>query len=610
VPAMPGAKRRGEVRRATAWFVAGLAAIAAALAADPGSARPEPAPVVHPGQPPAADAPAPEPQGPATTIHEVLQITAVTVPVRFETKKGHDPVVVAPEDVTVREDGEIRNVVSLVRLADQAAATEPATDAAETAAAGAAAAEPGPEETAESAPAPTRIAIYVDVPMTTAAALRSSLQRLRMLAEHLTRLGEVEITVADPDPVVALEPTRDTREVRRVLHELSYRGGGLSGIERIRLPVLRGEEDVGRHRDLLLARAREEVRFVGSRQMRLGVWAASTPSLGRPRILFLVSGGFDEDPRDFYLDRLENTSAPGSRGSNLRESVSQRTLLETDLRELARGPEDEALGSDLAALGWLVFPVVEADIGWNSFNGADEPGLSHWLAMARGATQLSTAGPPLPFSHPLAGWSGVAAPSGGEVLGTDRQVERSVRALGDVYLLTYERSGPPTGATHRLSVEIRGSDALVHAPRQVSEGTPESVAGLAAVRLLQGGVPESDLPVKLGQLSDVRVDGRREVHLAAAVDVGSLLPVVGPSFGGSVRLTLAVTAPKGAVRVLQRLASAPHGSPLWRFDLTVQPPPGASRVALTVEDLGSGLRGGAVLELPAADGEPATPRRN
>ena len=593
---MPAEATIRSDRRSPRWSGVALGALLALVGtATPAVAAPA---AVPQASPPATSSPEP----PAATIHDVVEITAVTVAVRVEPRRGHGPVRLAPADVTVREDGERRRVVSLVRLADQAdpGAPEPSAAAASAAATEAA---PGPEETPPDAAAPTRIAIYVDVPMASAVTLRSSLARLRVLAGELTRLGEVEIAVADPDPVVELEPTRDAAQVRRVLHRLASRGNALSGIERIRLPVLRGEEDVGRHRDLLLARAREEARFVRSRQTRLGVWAASTPSLGRPRILFLVSGAYDEDPRDFYLDRLEAGSRSGSAGGTLvREPVSQRTLLETDLRNLVHGSDDESLGSDLATLGWMVFPVATADLGLESFGSAEEPGDSRWLAMARGASERSSGAPPFLFTHPLSGWTALAGPSGGEVLGTDRQVTRAVRALGDVFLLTYERTGPPTGVTHRLEVEIPGSGLEVHAPRVVSEGTPESVAGLAAARLLSGGEPAADLPVVLGVASEVRIDDRRELHLAVAVDVKALAPLMGPTFGSAVRLTVAVPTPDGGVRVLQRLAAAPPGSALWRFDLTVDAPPDAERLALAVEELATGMRGGAVLGLRGGHG--------
>ena len=542
----------------------------------------------------------PPSEPPAATLHETIEVTAVTVAVRVEGGAGRGEAPLAAGDLVVREDGAERRVVSLVPLA-ALAGPPPAAPAAAAAPPDAAAPPPGEARA-------TRVAIYLDVPMTSARALAAALRRLADLADRLVAAGEVEVVLADPEPRRVVAPTRDARALAAGLRALVGRGGARTAVEQIRLPLLRGEDDLGGHRDQLVQRAQEEVRFVAGRRLRLAVWAGSTPSYGRPRILYLVSGGYDSDPRDFYLERLRTPGGGASGGTLVREPVSERTLLESDLERLVQGPAEATLGGDLATLGWLVFPVAFGDLGFETFGGAEEPGDSRWLGMARGSTYGTTGAEPLLFTHPLAGWTTFAAPTGGTALGSERDLARAVRGLGDLCLLTYERSGPLTGATHRLAVEVRRPGFAVHAPARVSEGTPESAAAVATVRRLAGGPPEGDLPVVLDVAASRGEGAERELTIAIRVAVEGLAAAVGPSFGRAVRVTLAAPDGSGSANVLQKLTAAGAGATgAWTFELTARVPAGARELAVRVEDLASGLAGSAVLDLAASARDGAAP---
>lgn len=533
-------------------------------------------------------------EAPAAIVHESLEITAVTVPVRVELDGGATAPPLRADEVVVREGGEARRVVSLVRLASAAASAAPP----------AAPREVVPATLPEPARA-ARIAVYVDVPMSNSQSLGAAMRRLAGQADELVAAGEVEVVVADPAPATVLAPTRDARRLRDALRELSGRGAVASVVERIRRSVLSGEAGVTRHRDLLRARAAEEVRVVAERRLRLALWAASTPSFGRPRFLFLVSGVYDSDPSDFYLDRLEGGgSGGGSGGAIVRQSVTDSMLLETDLKALRQGRSESDLGSDLAALGWMTFPVAYSDLGFDTFGGADEAGHSRFLAMARGATSPLGGPSAFLFADPLAGWSTVAAPTGGEVLASDKALRDAVRDLGGLYLLTYERSGPAGAAVRTLELESRRPGARLHSLAKVGEATPEGVAALATGALLAGSEPERDLPLVIGPPRWVADGEVPSLLLEIRVDVSDLRAATGAELGRELRLTLALPTTTGSVDVRQQRLAAPPGAPRWHFSLRVRVAPSAERIALRLEDLATGLRGGAVVAVPPRPGSP------
>lgn len=529
-------------------------------------------------------------------MRESLEIRVVTIPVRVELAKGSSDAPLRADEVVVREGEEARRVVSLVPLARAAG---PAPEA------------PAPARVAAreaSTERPARIAIYVDVPMTDSRRLAAALRRLAGQSDELVAAGAVEVVLADPAPETVLAPTRDARGLRAALRELSGRGAAASVVERIRRSVLSGEAGVARHRDLLRARAAEEVRAVAERRLRLALWAASKPSFGRPRFLFLVSGVYDSDPTGFYLARLEGGDSSGGSGRTIvRESATDAMLLEKDLQALRQGGRETDLGSDLAALGWMTFPVTYSDLGFDTLGGAEEPGHSRFVAMGRGASSQGGLAAFL-FSDPLAGWSTVAAPTGGEVLASDKALRDAVRNLGGLYLLSFERVGAPRSEVRPLEVESLRPGAELRTLSRIGEATPEGLAALATGALLAGGEPERDLPLEILS-ARWREDAERVLRLELGVDVAELRSAVGPGLGRELRLTLALPADGGALDVRQLRLAAPPGAPRWHFSLSVRVTPAADRVALRLEDLATGLRGGAVLAVP----EPASamaPRTN
>lgn len=80
---------------------------------------------------------------------------------------------------------------------------------------------------------------------------------------------------------------------------------------------------------------------------------------------------------------------------------------------------------------------------------------------------------------------------------------------------------------------------------------------------------------------------------------------VGAELGRELRLTLALPTSTGSVEVRQQRLTAPPGAPRWHFSLRVRLEPSAGRIALRLEDLATGLRGGAVVTVPARPEGPA-----
>lgn len=529
-------------------------------------------------------------------MRESLEIRVVTVPLRVELERSDREAPLRADEVVVREGGEARRVVSLVSLAVAAEAVPSGPAAA-----------PG-EPVAAGGEPPARIAIYVDVPMTDSQHLAAAVRRLAGQAEELVAAGAVEIVLADPTPETVLAPTRDARAVRSALRDLAGRGAAMSLVERIRRSVLTGESGVTRHRDLLRARAAEEVRVVAERRLRLGLWAASSPSFGRPRFLFLLSGVYDSDPVPFYLARLEGGDDSGGGGGTIvRQSVTDAMLLERDLRDLGQGARESDLGSDLSALGWMTFPVAYSDLGFDTLGGAEEPGHTRFVALGQGASKQGGLSAFL-FTDPLAGWSTVATPTGGEVIASDKALRNAVRELGGLYLLRFERSGTPRSEVLPLEIESLRPGAKLRSLSRVGEATPEGLSALATGALLTGAAVERDLPLEV--LSTRWRDAAEEVLLVElGVDVADLRAAAGPELGRELRLTIASPAEGGALDVRQQRLAAPPGAPRWHFTLAVRLASGSDRVALRLEDLATGLRGSAIVPVPLLAGD-ATPPAN
>lgn len=444
---------------------------------------------------------------------------------------------------------------------------------------------PGPAATV--AYSPVRFAFYVDVPFASHRALQSTYIALERWLDDIAALGTIELIVANPRPVERLSATRDARAVRKVMRDLRNESSARSEVERVRSGVLRGGVPDSR-RQVLRYLAAEESRFLRERAIHLAQWAAQDVHRGEVRILFLISGAFDADPADFYLARL----APDP------DDLSDRARLAADLAELRQTRLYGSLARDLGALGWAVFPIVSSEVGFSSIGSAAENGHSRWLAFARGASPSLNMSPFM-FTDPLGAWQEMARVTGGTVLSSARLVADSLRNLGGLAVLTYERTGEPVGRAFSVEVRSRVTGKRLPASLWRAEGTPEELAALRGIQQLATNDSIGELKLNARMLdSQPAADGSRTITVAGSISAPS------GTFGeiGTRRPTLRLTVvpeavggqPKAQHRIVESFGVGSTGA---TFTAMIHVVAKVERVALVAEDLASGMWGGALVQL-------------
>lgn len=511
---------------------------------------------------------------------ERLQITAVAVPVRVTRKEGAEgppPL----ESIVVREGGELRTVLSLEPML----APEPGEGA-----------EPsgGPEPALPSdslpspiqqAPQPATIYIYVDVPMAGRAVVDAAVRRLDLWMKDFCSIGRVSLVVADPGAVEVVPPTRVVKRLRSAVRDLPLRASARGRIERFRTEVLRSSADLGRSAPLIRSLAAQEAAILLERRKELVLWAAKQQGRTGPKLLLLVSGAYDSDPTEFYLDRYRAGV----------DRMSERAALEADLARLSQGQSEAEFARDLAALGWMVFPMVPADTGFSEFGSAAVGGSAVWQAMARGALGGGSPPPAFLFTHPLSGWSTAARTTGGEVLASDAALRSFVRGAEDLYILAYQRTGVPSGRVFRLGVSTSDPRFEMAAPQWTAEGTPEGLAALRALEVAESGETSGDLHYEVDAVEvveDPDPSSEGGAILRARISISGIPE--GVKFGEAWRAAAVIVEKSGRVQVRAHAASGRH--PL--LNLTLRIPETTERVGLFFEDLETGMWGSVQIPVP------------
>ncbi|MCB1057790.1 MAG: hypothetical protein KDD11_20000 [Acidobacteria bacterium] len=297
---------------------------------------------------PARSQTAAPPANPSTFSGEE-RVTAVDVLVEVEKKRTQDLKAgtkeeLAATDFAIRVDGAEREITGLRTFAD--ANAEPWT-----------------------------LVVYFDQVLTSSRALRWAASALTEEAANLTRLGKVEVIVADPLPHVLLPPTRDAELLGATLGQLAVSAEGLDRLVEARADFLRLtterkrlvaaapaetppaettgpdddstalEEEVAATTDLGELRrkaiAAEQIAVEHQQDQLLLRLAAS--DAGPRRALLLVSGGWDVDPAAFY--------APGDRDP-----------MPDEIEEPALGPSSGELARALAAYNWVVVDLLRPEV--------------------------------------------------------------------------------------------------------------------------------------------------------------------------------------------------------------------------------------------------------
>ena len=455
---------------------------------------------------------------------------------------------------------------------------------------------------------PSRFVAWFDLATSSKATVRRAADGFLPVARKLTDLGDVELVMAGEEPEVVLT-TRDELVFSQRLRWTSTNNPGegeilairentLSDTLRLRRESAPSEEIAAR----VTSGVDEEVELLTERLDQLVAWVGAQPRRG-PRVLFLVTDGFDLDPLAFYGEHLD---AEAWRAA-LR-STGAALALEGSVREASRA---------LAALGWTMVPVAmenlakESSLGPSLIQSTDQTGITTGGAgitikpgsiFRRGKKDDEEESVPVPaatFSAPLGPLEILAEDSGGDVATNERALEDVVQSFARRFEVSYVSNLAAGADLATLDVAARQKGWVVRGPRWISPGVPESVAALRVRRLLRGEPDDGDLDVaavlRIAQgpeTNDEATDlsGELEARL-------QLRDVYGEDFrpdSASFRVTLGVAMPGDRPRVERTVVTGQNltGLAEWQYRTLLDIPAGASEVAILVEDLAMERWGG------------------
>ncbi len=535
---------------------------------------------------------------------ERLDITAVTVVVSAVDEKGRPVSDLTAEDFEVTEDG-TPAIVLAVAPVKTSAEVAPVQTLAE------------PADIAVPAlPAPPQgdlpVAIYVDRTVGGGFDQRQALRAVTGELERLAALGPLELVVAEKQQVKTLiGPTRDLPALTAALDQLAGRKTGQHAVERIRRNFVRDirqipdrftKEDLGESGDVspstaariaLAARTAAGLEHVViSRSLdQLRFWAQRETGQ-RAGLLVLVGAGFDEDPLAFYAPWVEKQEP---------HNVFQ---LREDLRLMKKAARVNNLGRELAATGWRILAVAGQTTG-STTTGADSRTEKFIAFMAAATDTFSSLDPthssdvPHLLLDPIDSQRNLAAPSGGDVVVGPAGLTRALDQSTGWYRLTYQVDRAPDGRTHDLEMSPRRPGVEIETTRVVTAATSEGQAAARARRLLGGGADQGELEIDLAVGAPRPGEGESlTTEVEVTVHFGASAALMRP--GAVLRLSVATVAGDAEPVVDHRRVQLAEAAAGWVYTFPAQWPPATTtgRLAVTVEEVASGVWGGSVVDLP------------
>lgn len=477
---------------------------------------------------------------------------------------------------------------------------------------------------------PWRLALLFDRQLGGRRSLRNAALELASRARDLTEAGSVEILLLDREVHQSLPPTRDPLALEQSLEWIALREEGLDRQTALRRAFLEdlaaGETraaDLGERSDKIepslsrlthvaaLARQAigQERALLEERHRALVEWAAGASS-AEPSLLVLATGGWDGRPGAFYRGALE--------GAGFEQLA--RTL---------EAPEPRPDGAEVAALlagtGWWVVSYRSTGAGDRLLAGGlaepdedgtpvapdfdPEPGVETYstgvdlLDLGRGREAAGEA-PPTVLLDPEAPLRELASATAGWVVRDPRGLDPVLVALqgGLEARLATARAAEGDGLT-TLSVQAAGR--RLAAPTWLAESTPGVVTLVRMLSLLEE-VTEEEGPLPVS--AALRVGSAEPSGLGSGELLVQLLQEDARA-AGRLRATVGIAWGDAEPSVFQRelaTAAAPEGvgwvddedgdGRTWALPIPL-PGGSGSRVAVLVEDPGSGLWGAAYAAL-------------
>ncbi len=535
-----------------------------------------------------------------------LDLVSVTVLISAEDAAGEPIVDLRPDDLVVTEDGKTVNIVDLERLDVRSPRTQVAP--------------PPAVASAQEAPEPLPVSIYIEPALAARGGLRAALGDLAENAKLLTALGPVEVVVARSQAETVLALARDPLALAAFLDEFDIPTASRPAIEDIRTRYIRDIRQTYGHttqgtslRDdpsddrlnldglgsnpddaqnlrtapaqikmRTLAAAGEEFSSVAASLDVLSRWMQSK-EIGEPRLLLLIGTGFDENPTEFYVP-MARAIEP--------QSASD---LQSRLDRYHKGKEVNQAAQALAGNSWRVIALATSSTGGSTISASERGGdrFQSFLTDADLGTSLQ---PGFLLLDPLEAQRRVSRPSGGDVALGARGLGEALDRASGWYRLTYQAERTPDGAVHQLATSTARDGVSLRAPEVVTSESSEGRAENRLRLLLAGDAGEGLLPVS-AKTVDVSSQGKKvSGTVEITTDLAQLQDLMQSLGGGAFRVSVLVTAegaePSAAHQTvtLEPMAGFIHTLPIeWST--------GTARLAIGVEDLASGEWGGTILEL-------------
>jgi VWFA-related protein len=470
-----------------------------------------------------------------------------------------------------------------------------------------------------------RVVIFFDQILSEPRLIHNAALDLAELSDELVELGPVEVVLGAEEATTAVAPTREPRQLEQALSWLRIREGAeakqlaarrrfIADYELEELVETRYSSvsaTAGRRLASLTAGVREaladEKRALEEQRRQLLSWSLEYRPVG-PAVLILVSGGSDEEGREFY--------------SSLLGAVGMDEAVRGTAR-LAAEPSVESAGQALAALGWVTLayaPQAPRDALLTTDDPAvpegDEqvetvvqdgqevertvftPRFDPLEALGRKGRKESEELPVASLLAPLESLRSLTGATGGELIADRGALPEALVRLDGRYRVRFadaERESNLGSVEVQWSESAKGGKRLpeLRAPRWVSIGTPEILSGMRAQNLLEEGAEAGPLVLSAQIALADGAENQLTIQVEPA-DEGSF--AAGPV---PLRLSLATFDKEDLPAVSHQVLDSEAVlmlreedgttelrftlSPLLRSD---------SPVAVVVEDLVSGLWGG------------------
>jgi len=435
-----------------------------------------------------------------------------------------------------------------------------------------------------------KFVLYFDRVLSSSRTIRAAAGSLAEFILPMVGMGTVEVVVAEPSPRVLVPATRDSKALDEALSQLFLVGEGRDDLRVARQRFLeevrrKDAPDAEPAAEVAQEAVEDEAGLVRRQLARLMAHLAAKES-GGDRVLFLVSDGFDLDPRGFYLAEVpqqpqqpQRETAPG-----LAEALAGQ-VLDKDSLELARG---------VSALGWTAYALPLGDDKLPEVRrfGPGGGGVRGVFGKPRNPEPQAPPPPPLPsLSAPREPLRSLTEAAGGEVLATRAAVQEAFSRLRSRVRLSYETPNVTAGPSRGVEVGATNLDWTVRSRRWESPGPLEEIAALRARELLAGEEDMGDLQIAAELRSEIDPSGGLQERLEVRLESGSP-----PAPGSRWRLSIAQPVAGGRTEVRHRIVTAADLTAEeqgWSYQEAI-PAPGGERLAVLVEDLDEGLWGGDV----------------